>query len=35
MERPVMVGGVEVTLIDANHCPGAVVFLFKLGSGKR
>ena len=28
-----VVGGVEVFAIDANHCPGAVQFLFRTPSG--
>ncbi|GAB2301757.1 hypothetical protein Dimus_035783 [Dionaea muscipula] len=36
LNRTVLVDGSEVTLIDANHCPGAVQFLFKIpvGGGK-
>lgn len=33
MDRPVLVDGVKVTLVDANHCPGAVIFVFEMRSG--
>ncbi|KAF9423324.1 DNA break repair nuclease [Podila epigama] len=35
MHEPTLVGGVTVSLIDANHCPGAVLFVFDLHSPKR
>jgi L-ascorbate metabolism protein UlaG (beta-lactamase superfamily) len=35
MRTPVLVAGVRVTLVDANHCPGAVQILFHLPDGKR
>ncbi|KAL6766970.1 LIG6 [Auxenochlorella protothecoides x Auxenochlorella symbiontica] len=35
MDTPVMIHGVEVTLVDANHCPGAAQFLFQLQDGRK
>ncbi|KAI3451800.1 hypothetical protein Pfo_008465 [Paulownia fortunei] len=30
LSQPVLIDGSEVWLVDANHCPGAVQFLFKV-----
>ncbi|KAK9829240.1 hypothetical protein WJX72_004715 [[Myrmecia] bisecta] len=35
MDTPQTIHGVEVTLVDANHCPGAVQLLFRLPTGER
>ncbi|XP_055311764.1 uncharacterized protein LOC129574191 isoform X2 [Sitodiplosis mosellana] len=34
INTPILVEDVEVTALDANHCPGAVLYLFKLKTGK-
>jgi DNA cross-link repair 1A protein len=30
LNQPEIIENVEVTLLDANHCPGSVMFLFKV-----
>ncbi|XP_067625332.1 DNA cross-link repair 1A protein isoform X2 [Eurosta solidaginis] len=34
LNQPIKINDVEVTAIDANHCPGAVLFVFKLSTGR-
>ncbi len=34
MNTPTVIQEVEVTLLDANHCPGAAMWLFRLRNGK-
>ncbi|XP_004524050.1 uncharacterized protein LOC101454502 [Ceratitis capitata] len=34
LNSPHIIADVEVTAIDANHCPGAVMFVFKLTTGR-
>jgi hypothetical protein len=33
LNTPIMVEGVRVTFVDANHCPGAAMILFEPPSG--
>jgi DNA cross-link repair 1A protein len=35
VNTPAVIEGVRVTTFDANHCPGALLLLFELPSGKR
>lgn len=32
VDTPIVIDGVSVTLMDANHCPGACMMLFKVPS---
>ncbi|CAL8074748.1 unnamed protein product [Orchesella dallaii] len=34
MDKPYIICDSEVTLIDANHCPGSVMFIFRLKTGQ-
>ncbi|KAK3931433.1 DNA cross-link repair 1A protein [Frankliniella fusca] len=34
MNEPRVVCGVEIEIFDANHCPGAIMFLFRLLDGR-
>ncbi|XP_074604275.1 DNA cross-link repair protein snm1 [Brevipalpus obovatus] len=35
LHQPKIIDGVKVVLVDANHCPGAAIFLFILPDGRR
>ncbi|XP_013105750.2 uncharacterized protein LOC106085850 [Stomoxys calcitrans] len=35
LNTPIDVNGIEVTALDANHCPGAIMLLFKIKSSSQ
>ncbi|EDW83761.2 uncharacterized protein Dwil_GK13503 [Drosophila willistoni] len=34
VDQTIIIDNIEITAIDANHCPGALMFFFKLSSGQ-
>uniref|UniRef100_T1JH40 DNA cross-link repair 1A protein n=1 Tax=Strigamia maritima TaxID=126957 RepID=T1JH40_STRMM len=34
LNTPTVIDGIEVTFLEANHCPGSVLILFRLSNGK-
>ncbi|XP_062126146.1 DNA cross-link repair 1A protein [Drosophila sulfurigaster albostrigata] len=34
VDETITVDGIEITALEANHCPGAIMLLFKLSTGK-
>ncbi|XP_068153897.1 DNA cross-link repair 1A protein [Drosophila tropicalis] len=34
IDQTIIIDNIEITAIDANHCPGALMFFFKLSSGQ-
>ncbi|RZC85383.1 hypothetical protein C5167_041566 [Papaver somniferum] len=34
LNQKISIGGVDVTCVDANHCPGSVIILFEPSNGK-
>lgn len=35
LDKEYVIEGVSVTLLEANHCPGAALIHFRLGDGKK